>query len=190
MRETGVSVKPSLPQALDAYQAALAMEGDREAFDRLYRRWHPRLLRHAHRLTGHVEDARDVMQEVAMALVRNLHRLRDPEQFGPWAYTIVRNRSASFIKTTVRDREMKRAAAEEAQVQTGDAPEGRSDDLVALIATLPIADREVLSAFYVDGMTVSEIAACLAINPGTVKSRLHTARAHLKTAYESDERSE
>ncbi len=166
------------------------MDGDRDAFDRLYRRWHPRLLRHAHRLTGHMEDGRDVMQEVAMALVHNIHRLRDPEQFGPWAYTIVRNRAASFITRSVRDRDLKRAAADEVQTQGPDIADERAGDLMALIATLPIADREVLSAYYSDGMTVTEIAACLAIAPGTVKSRLHTARSHLKTAFESEERSE
>ncbi|MCP2670792.1 sigma-70 family RNA polymerase sigma factor [Maricaulaceae bacterium EIL42A08] len=175
------------PRALDAYQAALAMDGDRDAFDRLYRRWHVRLLRHAHRLTGHSEDARDVMQEVAMALVKNIHRLRDPDQFGPWAYTIVRNRSASFIQRVVRDRDLKRAAASEAQIEVEQTGEGRSDDLISLIATLPLADREVLSAYYVDGMSVAEIAACLALAPGTVKSRLHTARTHLKAAYDTQE---
>ncbi len=175
------------PQALDAYQAALAMDGDRDAFDRLYRRWHPRLLRHAHRLTGHSEDARDVMQEAAMALVKNIHRLRDPDQFGPWAYTIVRNRSASFIQRVVRDRDLKRTAASEAQMEAEQADKGRSDDLLSLIATLPLADREVLSAYYVDGMAVAEIAACLALAPGTVKSRLHTARTHLKAAYDTQE---
>ncbi len=180
------------PQALDAYQVALAMDGDRQAFDRLYRRWHPRLLRHAHRLTGQVEDARDVMQEVAMALVRNIHRLRDPEQFGPWAYTIVRNRAASFIKRTVRDRDLVKAVSVEAQTlgEGVDTADERTDELSRLIETLPITDREVLSAYYVDGMSVAEIAACLAIAPGTVKSRLHTARTHLKTAYETEERSE
>ncbi len=181
--------KAPTPQALDAYQALLAMEGDRAAFDRLYRRWHARLLRHAHRLIGHSEDARDVMQEVAMALVKNIHRLREPEQFGPWAYTIVRNRSASFIKRTVREREIKTEAAAEAETTgAGAGPtDTRSDDLTALIATLGPTDREVLSAYYVDGMSVAEIAACLALAPGTVKSRLHTARTHLKTAYQSEQ---
>jgi RNA polymerase sigma factor (sigma-70 family) len=163
------------------------MDGDREAFDRLYRRWHPRLLRHALRLTGHAEDARDVMQEAAMALVRNIHRLRDPAQFGPWAYAIVRNRAASFIQRRVRDREMKQAAAEEAETPgpiERDTRSGRSD---CVDRHLSPADREVLSAYYVDGMSIAEIAACLAIAPGTVKSRLHTARAHLKTAFENEE---
>jgi RNA polymerase sigma factor (sigma-70 family) len=179
--------KTPTPQALDAYQVRQAMAGDRVAFDRLYRRWHARLLRHAHRLVGHGEDARDVMQEVAMALVKNIHRLRAPEQFGPWAYTIVRNRSASFIRGAVRERTMRQAATVEAELQAPTAGEGRSDDLVALIATLGLADREVLSAYYVDGMSVAEIAACLALAPGTVKSRLHTARTHLKTAYQTEQ---
>ena len=52
--------------ALDLYQVGLAADGDARAFDLLYRRWHPKLLRLAGRLTGNADEARDVMQEAAL----------------------------------------------------------------------------------------------------------------------------
>ncbi len=74
--------------ALDEMQVILSMEGDRRAFSLLYRRWHPRLLRHAQQLIRHREDAHDIMQESAIAIAKNIHRLETPKNFGPWAYTI------------------------------------------------------------------------------------------------------
>ena len=49
--------------ALDIFQVGQAAAGDRRAFDLLYRRWHPRLLRLARRLTGHADQAQDVLHE-------------------------------------------------------------------------------------------------------------------------------
>ncbi len=48
---------------LDEYLAAAARTGDRAAWERLVARWQPRLFRHAWRLTGHAELARDMVQE-------------------------------------------------------------------------------------------------------------------------------
>ena len=51
-----------LEAALDIFQVGQASAGDPRAFDLLYRRWHPRLLRLARRLTGHADQAQDVLQ--------------------------------------------------------------------------------------------------------------------------------
>lgn len=170
--------------ALDELQVALAMQGDRAAFSLLYRRWHPRLLRHARSLVRHPEDARDIMQEAGMAIAKNIHRLQEPEKFGPWAYTIVRNRCASHIKRLQKDRSLKNAIRTEIAIGIEQSPnDERTDHLRVLIQSLHPADQEVLSAYYVDGMSIDDIATCLAIPSGTVKSRLYTARAHLKHAY-------
>ena len=179
------SQQSSKPRALDRYQAALAMEGDKRAFELLYKRWHIRLLRHAVSLLGDSEEARDVMQDVAVALVRNIRKLKDPDHFGAWAYTIVRNRAASHIRRKSRDRTLQ-TALQRSETPEETAPrETTSDVLIDLISTLKPAHREVLSAYYVDGMSVREIAACLMVPPGTVKSRLSAARTHLKSKYYS-----
>ncbi len=47
----------------DEYLVTAAVTGDREAFGRLMARWQPRLLRHAWRVLGDAERARDMVQE-------------------------------------------------------------------------------------------------------------------------------
>ena len=60
-------------KALDSFQAAKARQGDRRAFERLYKRWHAPLLRFAYRQMGHPEIAKDVMQDAALAMAKNIH---------------------------------------------------------------------------------------------------------------------
>ncbi|MFK7889099.1 MAG: RNA polymerase sigma factor [Gammaproteobacteria bacterium] len=171
--------------ALDACEAAMAIHGDRGAFERLYRRWHPKLLRFAAQLMGNPDDARDVMQEAAIAIAKNIHRLEDAHRFGPWAYTIVRRRAADYIKSATRAR---RATASAVDAPSPDAPD--HDEHFALrqaMDRLSDSDRLLLTLFYLNDMTGPELAAAMGIALGTLKSRLFDARRRLKQAYETKE---
>ncbi len=172
--------------ALDDYQATLAAGGDRKAFELLYKRWHPKLLRFAYRQTGEAEAAHDVMQNAALTMAKDIYRLKDPSAFSAWAYTIVRRRAADFVKSNVRARKV------QSELERQPEPESSADSEEALtlkqaLQDLPDADQQLLTLFYVDGMKIAEIAAGLRIPAGTVKSRLFTAREKLKSIYEVTE---
>ena len=171
--------------AVDARLVVSARAGDAQAFDRLVARWHPRLLRHARRLTGDADAARDVTQDTWVAIVRGLGRLREPATFGPWALRITPRRCADWIghRQAVR-------AWDTAVEPTSAAPSASavsSDDGMRLREALRRLDRDervLLSLFYIEGYAVTEIAQILGIPAGTVKSRLFNARATLRTALE------
>jgi len=174
-----------LEAALDAFQVAEAASGSQVAFDLLYRRWHPRLFRLACRLTGNTEDARDVLQDAALTIARDLHKLRDPSKFSAWAYTIVRRRTADYIHKAVRQRDLSQETVDVVDV----AEEALS--LKQALSQLSETDHLMLVLFYQDGFRGIEIAAALGIPLGTVKSRLFKARDRLKSIYietEGDER--
>lgn len=173
-------------EALDEYQATLAVGGDRKAFALLYKRWHPKLLRFAFRKTGEVEAAQDVMQNAALTMAKDIYRLKDPSVFGAWAFMIVRRRAADFLKSKIRAREVQSELARQPEPDTSVG----SEDALSLkqaLRALPNADRQLLTFFYVDGMKISEIAAGLCVPAGTIKSRLFTAREKLKSVYEATE---
>jgi len=175
-----------LSDALDEYQAALAIKGDRRAFKRLYDRWHPRLLRFAFRLTHNKEDAQDVMQDAAMTIAKSIHRLENPASFGPWAYTIVRRRAHDHIDNAVRQRRLK------AKLATASAPDQVEDTdrnlaLKQALESLSADDRALLTLFYIDGMTGPELSAAMGAPIGTIKSRLFAARSRLKSIYETSD---
>lgn len=180
---TRTQKQKSVEAALDVYQVGLAIEGDRAAFESLYRRWHPRLLRLARRLTRHPDEALDVLQEAALTIARDIHKLRDPARFSPWAYTIIRRRAADHIGKAVRRREH-----ESALVQDDiDAAEDENLSLRQALLRLSETDRLMLTLFYLDGLRGTEMAAALGIPLGTLKSRLFTARQKLKSIYSPSE---
>lgn len=171
-----------LTDALDAYQAGLAADGDERAFDLLYRRWHPKLLRLAIRLTRNPDEARDVMQDAALTMARDIRKLKDPARFSAWACTIVRRRTADHIDKAVRRRAGEADGADNFGAERPFGPDVALS-LKQALARLPETERLMLNLVYLDGFRGHEIAAALGIPLGTVKSRLFKARLTLKTFY-------
>ncbi len=67
----------STEQLVDELLVMRCQDGDAAAMDALVGRWHERLLRHACRLTGSLEAAREAVQDAWLGIVRGLRRLDD-----------------------------------------------------------------------------------------------------------------
>ncbi len=178
--------KPPMTPAVMTALADLAIIGDRPAFERLYAALHPRLLRFAYRRCGDAEIARDALQDSAVTMARNIHRLNDPAAISPWAYTIVRRRVADRMKALPPATEELTAGivSSSSSISPEDALTTR--DVLAALASV---DRELLTLFYIDGLTGGQLAAALSIPLGTVKSRLFRIREEFKSRFnhEGDE---
>ena len=171
---------------LDELLVLRTQGGDVSSLEVLARRWHPKLLRHAVRLTGERDAGADVAQEAWVAIVRGLRRLQDPGRFRAWAYRIVTRKSSDWIRSRQRRRKLDRRVSAEPSASA--APPASAPDEVgrlrAVMADLPAERRALLSMYYVEGMTVGEIAEALSIPRGTVKSRLFHTRNQLRKSLE------
>ncbi len=176
-------------QLLDEYLVASARTGDRKAFELLARRWGRKLLAHAWRLTGDVDLAREAAQDGWIEIVRGVGRLRDERAFPAWAYQIVTRRCARQIGRVRRERTLAAAAATEPVFGT-EPPEtadpGASVRLRAALAALPEAQRAAVGLFYLEDMSIAEVAIALNVPAGTVKTRLMHARRTLRAVLEGD----
>jgi RNA polymerase sigma factor (sigma-70 family) len=152
--------------------------GEREALAELVRAWNVPLWTYVRRMLGGAA-ADDVTQEVWLAVLRGLPRIREPDRFAPWLFTIARR--------TVMDRLRREYAAAEDDLP-GDLP-GEEDpagatldraELLAGLAALPVREREILVLFYLEDLPVDDCARICAIPAGTVKSRLSRARRMLR----------
>jgi RNA polymerase sigma-70 factor (ECF subfamily) len=175
----------SRERVVDELLVLAAQAGRADAFEGLAQRWHPRLLRHARRLTGDSEAARDAVQDAWVSIARGLVRLHDPARFGPWALRITGRRCADWIARRRRSRprsgsldEVPRAAAVE------DSSSGAEARAREALRRLEPDRRSLMAMFYIEGLTVGEIATVLDIPVGTVKSRLAAARDRLRAALE------
>jgi RNA polymerase sigma factor (sigma-70 family) len=164
---------------LDEYLVIRSQGGDPEAFQLLVERWHFRFIRHAFRYTKSEDAARDVVQDTWMAMIRSLSALNDPRRFRTWSYRIVANKARDWVR---REQVRRRTDANPPPPDTVDS--ARSDDDITTIREgiqqLEPDQRLVLTWFYLEGMSVREIADALSIPIGTVKSRLFNARNTLR----------
>ncbi len=169
---------------LDELLVLKTQGGDVAALNVLAKRWHPKLLRQAVRLTGEADGGADVAQEAWLAIVRSLRRLQDPGRFRAWAYRIVSRKATDWIRTRVRRRRLDEQVALEADDAQAEPPGDEVDRVRQSLAGLPADRRALLAMYYVEGMTVGEISEALSIPRGTVKSRLFHARNRLRATLE------
>ncbi len=162
-------------RALVALHVAGARLGRQQSFAALVRLTGQRLYAHARRLTDNSETARDVVQDAWTAIARGLAGLRDDRAFVPWAMAIVTRAAARDLHGRIRARE---TVVDYARQQA--EPNALPPDLREAIAELPPDQRTVLTLFYLDGLSVDEVATALVIPPGTVKTRLMHARNRLR----------
>lgn len=174
----------------DEFLVAAAVTGDRPALSRLVARWHPKLLRHAWRVLGDSERAKDMVQEAWVEILRGLGRLDDVAAFPAWAYRIVTRRCQRSFQRAAR--EIVEFDADESD-ESAQVPEHASGEfsaelsnVVEAIGKLPAPQRAVLALFYIEELSVAEIAIATDVPPGTVKTRLLHARRKVRALLEGD----
>jgi len=164
-------------------------QGDREAFGALVDLWQERLWLHAHALTDTGEQAWDAVQETWTAVVKGIGRLAEPAAFPRWAFRILTHKAADQVRRRQAEREAQQelAALAGTSERRQGAPGARVADLRDALAALPAAARQLLALHYAEGFTTAEVGQILGVPQGTVKSRLHHARRHLKRLMEEDD---
>jgi RNA polymerase sigma factor (sigma-70 family) len=168
---------------LDEYLILLAQEGQAAAMDELVRRWQPRLLAYARAHTGHAESALDATQETWFAIVRGLGSLRDPAAFPAWAFGMLRRSCAGQIRGMQRQRRL--LASARAQATEASTPADQdTGNIHSAVASLPPDTRDLIALRYAADLSIAAIALILRLPEGTVKSRLHAARAELESTLE------
>jgi RNA polymerase sigma-70 factor, ECF subfamily len=185
--ESGLSMGPALvsagrvPEDRDVVSlVAAAREGDRGAFGRLYEQY----ARMVHGiLLGRVPvgDVEDLVQDVFVRAMRQVHTLRDVNCFGGWLATVARNRANDYHRRSVELVEF----TEDAPNQAGETrrSSGAGDDgaaVLGMIRGLPEAYRETLIMRLVEGMTGPEIAERTGLTAGSVRVNLHRGMQMLR----------
>jgi RNA polymerase sigma-70 factor (ECF subfamily) len=154
-----------------------ASAGDREAAERLVAQHYPGVFRFLVHLTCHQDEAEELAQETFLKAWPQLGEFEGRSSFRTWLSTIA-----------YREYGMRRRLPEfsELKAEQGDHRLNFVEPLIEAlameraIATLPEQLRITFIMFQVEELTARETAQILAIPVGTVLSRLHTARQHLR----------
>jgi RNA polymerase sigma-70 factor, ECF subfamily len=175
------------PPNPDLLLARLAAAGRADAWEELLALYSERIYNLALHFAGAAEDAEDLTQEIFLRLYQNLRLYRGDVPLAAWALRLSRNLCIDHYRRARRER---RAAAvsEEvlAQMPAGDGdPQAEAQRRQQLrtvyreLEAMPEDLAEVVLLRDLQGWSLEETAAWLAVPVGTVKSRLHRGRIEL-----------
>ena len=157
--------------------------GDEAALEELIARYSAGLRRFLWKMIGQEAMADDLLQETWVEVYRKINGLERPEAFGAWVYRIARDKAYRELRRRkapgtiqeVYDESMLSKDDDDGALALDDAEEVR----VAL-AALPGEQREVLVLRFIEEMSYEQIAEVIARPLGTVRSRIHYAKAALR----------
>lgn len=169
-----------------------AARGDRDAYARLVDATRTVVASIALAIVRDAELSRDIAQDVFLGAWRDLGQLREPRSFLPWLRQMTRHRAYHVLRT--ERRRQRRISLDEADTLLDQAVDARpgaeamllADEdrrvLTAVLDTLPDDTREVVTLFYREGHSSTQVASLLGLSDTAVRKRLSRARATLRTS--------
>jgi RNA polymerase sigma-70 factor (ECF subfamily) len=173
----------------DAELIEAVQRGEDQALGALLSRHAPGVYRFGLKMCRDPEDAKDVLQDTLLAAARGIREFRGASSLSTWLYTIARSfcikkrRGAMTSALVSLDDEPGAAQVRSNEVPPDDAAETRElgAALEGAIASLAPMYREVVLLRDVEGLSAVEVAEVLELTVDAVKSRLHRARADVRS---------
>jgi|SRR5262245_52655931 len=182
----------ALPTDSDVELLRRMLAGDGGAFEKLYQRWQSPLYRFALRLSGSETIAEDVTQDAFLTLMRDGWQYSERGSFAAYLFAIARHRTwlrlqreRWFVRLEIDEiEESEDARATDRLVAQADPLANLTRDEIVeavrrAVLALPLHYREVVLLCYLHELSYAEAAEVLGCELGTVRSRLHRARALL-----------
>jgi RNA polymerase sigma-70 factor (ECF subfamily) len=176
----------------DARIIRQVLDGDRDAFSHLVRKYMNVVYAMLVRLTGNREEARDLAQECFIRAYRNLHRFDPARSFAAWLFQIARNACVDQWRKKKENMEplpetdvAERRTPEQIVVENEEW-----EEMAGWLRALPPHYQAVLLLRYRHDFSYHEIAEILEISPHDVANRIHRARKKLREMRDRDQRRE
>lgn len=158
-------------------------KGSSKAQKVLFERYAPKFKSICLRYMGRLDEAEDVMITAFLKIFDKIHTFKGEGHFEGWMRRVVVNQCLSELRKQ-RYMYLESSLDEVGDIADYDVLEGnlRAEDLMNLIAELPIGYRTVFNLYAIEGYSHKEIGQELGINENTSKSQLSRARVHLQKA--------
>lgn len=178
---------------------AKSKDGDIESFERLIAKHQHIAYNIAYRMVGNEEDAKDITQEAFIKVFKSIKSFREDSSFSTWLYRIVMN----TCKDELRKKKVKVVSIDQ-RIETDESSIGIEisdqsyspetiyekkqlhDLLHKALTDLPEQNRIVVIMRDVQGFSYEDIAQCINVPVGTVKSRINRGRQMLREMITKD----
>ena len=184
--------EPNLPHNSDKriLDSAILMtrcqRGDTEAFAGIVGMWERPLFYYLRRLAASEADTWDLLQETWLRVFRSMHRLRDPRALPAFLYATARNVAITRLRLRpTTDEPLPDAGRENAALDCAFIAFDDAEQVHHALDRLPLPQREALTLYFLQDLSIDEIALVLDVPPGTVKSRLHYGKQAIRKVIEN-----
>lgn len=180
----------------DRTLVARILEGDRDRFTELVKRYEKRIINYVYRITHRYEDAHDLAQEIFVKVYVALDRYDPKYQFSTWLFRIAQNsaidalRKKSVNEVSISPKPGEEDTKEREFADTGVSPyramsnKQLADAIDLAVKNLPSDYRELIQLRHFAELSYEEIASMKRLPLGTVKNKLFRARNLLKVELE------
>ena len=172
------------------------LEGDRDRFTELMKRYEKRVVNYVYRITHRYEEAHDLTQEIFVKVFVALDRYDSKYQFSTWLFRIAQNTAIDALrKKSIVEVPIAKPATDEETKDREFADPGvspyralKNKQLATAIDRavfdLPPDYRELIQLRHFAELSYEEIASMKKLPLGTVKNKLFRARNMLKETLE------
>jgi len=176
-------------QKEDAYIIHKCLNGEPEAFGFLVDKYKESVYALAYTKLHNFQDAEDVTQEAFIKAYQRLNTLRNRDSFYAWLYAITSNICKDWLKKRFQQLDQEYMEDRDPKIledrsldsyRESLAQESLLDTIEDALSSLPEVYRQVITLYYLGGMSNREIAGFLGVAPNAIKMRLSRARMQLK----------
>ncbi|MFC1712387.1 sigma-70 family RNA polymerase sigma factor [Candidatus Poribacteria bacterium] len=161
------------------------LNGDSAAFGLLVDKYKASIYALAYSKLHNFHDAEDITQEAFIKAYRKLNTLRWWDNFLAWLYAITANLCKDWIRSQSKRPDREFMADQKHDFLKPSAMDSHRRDLLReslhdALESLPATYHQVLTLYYLGGMSTKEMARFLGTSPSNISHRLSKARARLK----------
>jgi RNA polymerase sigma-70 factor (ECF subfamily) len=171
----------------DAELVRAALDGERDAFAVLVKRYERPVRATAMDVLGDHTTAQDVAQDAFVRAYENLAALRKTSAFGPWLIKITRRCALTVARQGRRETTFDPASRFPAESNNGQLDQ-QKQRLLAAVVRLPESERQAVMLRYFSGHNVRDVATILGRSVSTVTKQLSRAHKRLRNSLERSEK--
>lgn len=160
-------------------------QGNKQVSEELVRLWEGKLLYYIRRLVDNEQDAWQLLQQVWVVVFNSITKMQETKKFPAWVFGIARNLVLNHLRNKYSESSFLKEYEEFRDADIGrfkDCTENfdNAEQVHYGLSKVSLSNREILTLFFFQDLSLVEIAEVLQIPVGTVKSRLYYAKRALK----------
>lgn len=157
-----------------------AISGDVDAFCSLYDKYKTKLFNYAYYKLGNTQDAEDVVQDCMLTAYEQIGKLKKPEAFSSWIYTILYHGCVSAVKEQALKRSHSDIEEYSNVISYDNDINFEREEIKQALSILSEDDQSIILLSVVVGLKSKEVAKITGLTSGNVRQRLSRSLSKMK----------